>query len=209
MRTPLTAILGFAQLLQEHGGSQPRQQEFLGLIVKEGERLKRLIDNLLSLKRLRAGFGLLNPGPILLYPLLHEVVEHYRTPLLRQQLDIVCDPKLPPIRGEALKLQEVVTNLLDNAIKYAPRGRKIILGARVESPKALLWVQDEGPGVPDAEKARIFERFYRLDEPSKTAGTGLGLALVSEIAQAHGGRAWVEDAPQVGSVFYVSLPLAG
>jgi len=208
MRTPLTAILGFAQFLQEHATTRSQQQEFLGLIAKEGERLKRLIDNLLSLKRLRAGFGLLDPGPVPLYPLLVEVAEHYRTPLKKQRIEIDCDPQLPPVQGEALKLQEVVTNLLDNALKYAPGSHKIILGARLRGAQALLWVQDEGSGIPDNKKEQIFERFYRLDEPKKTSGTGLGLALVREIATAHGGRAWVEDAPVSGSIFYISLPLA-
>lgn len=208
MRTPLTAILGFAQFLLEHGCSADQQQEYLELIAHEGERLKRLIDNLLSLQRLRAGFGLLAPGPVLLYPLLHEVAEHYRTPLVRQRIDIACPPQLPPVQGEALKLQELVANLLDNAVKYAPQGKQIVLGARSEAGCVLLWVQDQGPGIPEDKKDQIFERFYRLEEPKKTAGTGLGLALVKEIAQAHGGQVWVENASGGGSIFYLRLPLA-
>jgi signal transduction histidine kinase len=208
MRTPLTAILGFAQYLQENKATPSQRAEYLSLIVKEGERLKRLIDNLLSLQRLRAGFGLIDPGPVLLYPLLHEVAEHYRTPLIHQRIEIDCSPDIPPILGESLKLHEVVSNLLDNALKYAPGGKKIVLGARAEDVQALLWVQDEGPGIPDEQKERIFERFYRLDEPRKTAGTGLGLALVKEIALAHGGRVWVESTPDQGSTFYLSLPFA-
>ena len=178
------------------------------LVLREGERLKRLIDNLLSLQRLRAGFGLVNPGPVWLYPLLYEVVGHFRTPLVRQRLVIDCASDLPPVLGEAPKLQDAVANLLGNAVKYAPGGSLIELGARTEGNAALLWVRDEGPGIPAPERRRIFERFYRLNGEAQPAGTGLGLALVEEIARAHGGQVWVEPAAEKGSTFFLRLPLA-
>jgi PAS domain S-box-containing protein len=207
MRTPLTAILGFSQFLQEIASLPNQQQEYLGLIVKEGERLKRLIDNLLSLQRLRAGFGLADPGPVLLYPLLYEVAEHYRTPLIKQCIEIDCALEIPPVQGESLMLHEALSNLLDNAVKYAPPESRIVLGVRNDGDRALLWVQDQGPGIPADKHELIFERFYRLDEPRKTAGTGLGLALVQEIVHAHGGQVWVESEVGRGSIFYLSLPL--
>jgi len=207
MRTPLTALLGFTQFLQENASSPEQQQEYLSLMVMEGERLKRLIDNLLSLQRLRAGFGLVYPGPVLLYPLLHEVAEHYRTPLVRQRIEIDCQREIPPVRGESLKLHEALANLLDNAVKYAPQASRVILGARIDGDRALLWVEDQGPGIPADQQEMIFERFYRPVEPRKTVGTGLGLALVKEIIEAHGGRVWVESETGLGSIFYLSLPL--
>lgn len=208
MRSPLTAVLGFAQYMQENATSPEQQQEYLGLVLREGERLKRLIDNLLSLQRLRAGFGLVNPGPVWPYPLLFEVAGHYRQPVVQQHIRIDCPPDVPPVLGESLKLQEALCNLLDNAVKYAPVESQVVIGARSEERTALLWVQDQGPGVPKAERERIFERFYRLEKVERPPGTGLGLALVREIALAHGGQVWVENAPEQGSIFYLSLPLA-
>jgi PAS domain S-box-containing protein len=208
MRTPLTAVLGFAQFLQENPTSPEQQREYLGLIVREGERLKRLIDNLLGLQRLRAGFGLVNPAPVLLYPLLHEVAEHFRIPLVPQRIEIDCAFDVPPVLGETIRIQEAVNNLLDNAVKYSPAGSTIVLGAKADGDRALVWVRDEGPGIPADKQEKIFERFYRLEERRRPAGTGLGLALVREIAFAHGGRVWVESVPPQGSTFYLSLPFA-
>ncbi len=208
MRTPLTAVLGFTQFIQENAVSPEQMREYLGLILKEGERLRRLIDNLLSLQRLRAGFGLANPGPVWLYPLLYEVTGHVRTPLVQQWIEIDCASDLPPVLGETLKLQEAVANLLDNAVKYSPAGSLISLGAKANGKNVLLWVRDEGPGIPASEQGKIFERFYRMEGPMKPAGTGLGLALVEEIAHAHGGDVWVESAPGQGSTFFLSLPFA-
>lgn len=208
MRTPLTAVLGFAQFLQENPTSPEQQRNYLGLIVREGERLKRLIDNLLGLQRLRAGFGLVNPAPVLLYPLLHGVAEHFRIPLVPQRIEIDCPLDVPPVLGETIRIQDAVSNLLDNAVKYSPAGSTIVLGAKADGDRALLWVRDEGPGIPADKQEKIFERFYRLGESRRPAGTGLGLALVREIALAHGGRVWVESVPQQGSTFYLSLPFA-
>jgi PAS domain S-box-containing protein len=208
MRTPLTAVLGFAQFLQENPTSPEQQREYLGLIEKEGQRLKRLIDNLLGLQRLRAGFGLANLAPVLLYPLLHEVTEHFRTLFVPQRIEIDCASDVPPVLGETVRLQEAVTHLLDNAVKFSPTGGLIVLGVKADGDRALLWVRDEGPGIPADEQEKIFERFYRLEESRRPPGTGLGLALVREIAHAHGGQAWVDSAPGKGSSFYLSLPFA-
>jgi len=208
MRTPLTAVLGFAQFMQENPTSAEQRQEYLGLILKEGERLKRLIDNLLNLQRLRAGFGLLNPGRVWLYPLLFEAAEHFRSLLTPRQIEIDCTPDLPPVQGETFKLQEAVANLLDNAVKYSPAGSPVVLGAQRDGNHVLVWVRDQGPGIPPGEQERIFERFYRLEGQEKPAGAGLGLALVEEIAHAHRGQVWVESAPGEGSTFFLRLPLA-
>ena len=208
MRTPLTAVLGFSQFLLENPTSPEKQKEYLGLVVKEGGRLKRLIDNLLSLHRLRAGFGLVNPAPVLLYPLLREVAEHYRPPVISQRIAIDCSRDLPAVLGETVRIHEAVMNLLDNAAKYSPARSRITLGAGTDHGNALLWVRDEGRGIPEDQREKIFERFYRLKGSGRLEGTGLGLALVREIAHAHGGRAWVESGSGQGCTFYLILPFA-
>ncbi len=206
MRTPLTAILGFSEFLLENGGTPEQQGEFLQLIVKESERLHNLIDNLLGLQRLQAGFGLEDPGPVQLPALLQEVSKPFRSPLGRHRIQIECAVDLPPVWGDADKLQTAVKNLLSNAVKYSPAGSGIFLGARAEKGRALLWVRDEGPGIPADQREKIFERFYRMEGRKGPAGTGLGLALVRQIAEVHGGRVWVESTPGEGSTFYLNLP---
>jgi len=208
MRTPLTAVIGFTQYLLENPTSVERQREYLQLIEKESERLKRLIDNLLSLQRLRAGFGLNNPEPVLPYPLFLELAEQYRTPLLKQQIDIDCSADFPPVWADSGKLREALSNLLDNAIKYSPEGGTIRLGANLDGDAANLWVKDQGRGIPEEEQKMIFKRFYRLETRNGPPGTGLGLALVKEIAQAHGGRVTVQSRPGEGTTFLLQLPLA-
>lgn len=209
MRTPLTAILGMAEYLLEKEPGPDLRHEFLSIIIKQGERLKDLIENLLSLQRLLAGFGLENPGPVVLSALLQKVAEGFRTPLLRHTIQVDCDAGLSSVYGEAGKIQHAVENLLGNAVKYSPAGSRIVLGARAEGDRALVWVKDEGPGIPAEEQDKIFEYCYRVGGRKSPAGTGLGLTLVREIAQAHGGRVWVESVPGEGSTFFLSLPLAG
>jgi hypothetical protein len=136
------------------------------------------------------------------------VTEHFRTLFVPQRIEIDCASDVPPVLGETVRLQEAVTHLLDNAVKFSPTGGLIVLGVKADGDRALLWVRDEGPGIPADEQEKIFERFYRLEESRRPPGTGLGLALVREIAHAHGGQAWVDSAPGKGSSFYLSLPFA-
>lgn len=208
MRTPLTVIRGFAEYLQETDVSPEEQATSLDRIVKESGRLQSLIDNLLSFQRFKAGFGLDALGPVAVAPLLHEVAESVSSPLCGQRIEIECAPDHPPVFGEAEKIQLAVRNLLCNAIKYSPAETTIVLGAHVRGDSSWLWVRDEGPGIPPEAQEKIFDRFYRVGNRQGPAGTGLGLALVREIAQAHGGRAWVESEPGRGAVFYLCLPLA-
>ncbi|MEJ2698305.1 MAG: ATP-binding protein, partial [Desulfuromonadales bacterium] len=208
LRTPLTAILGFAEYLIENETAKEEQHEFLNLIVSESEQLQDLIDNLLSLQRLQAGFGLENLEPVPISSLFRELVDAFRSPLIRRRFKIECPPDLPAVFGDELKLQQAVRNLLENALKYSPEGSRIDLGARVQGFEVLLWVRDKGPGIPPDKQERVFERFYRGGEGKGPAGTGLGLALVREIVQAHGGRVWVESIPGEGSTFFLALPVA-
>lgn len=208
MRTPLTAILGFAEYLLEHETGPEVRNELLALVVKQCERLEYLIDNLLGLQRLLAGTGLQDPGQVPLPILLQEVAECFRTPAARHTIEVEAEPGLPPVFGEAASIRHAVENLLGNAIKFSPSGSRIVLGARSAGTHALVWVRDEGPGIPPDEQEKIFEQFYRAGKGPSPAGTGLGLALVRQIAHAHGGRAWVESFPGEGSTFFLSLPFA-
>ena len=209
MRTPLTSILGFAEFLLENAMATEQQRDLLGRIAKEGGRLRDLIENLLGLQRLQAGFGLESPAAVELLPLLQEVADSFRSPLLRQRIDLDHPAVLPPVFGAENQLQQALKNLLGNAVKYAPADSTIRLAAHAEGEWILFSVKDGGPGIPVALQEKVFERFYRAGDGKGPTGTGLGLALVREIAQAHGGHVWLESAPGEGSTFYLRLPIAG
>jgi len=209
IRTPLTAILGFAEYLRDQEVEPERLKEYLGIIAREGERLKELTDNLLDLQRLRAGFGTESFRPVTVPPLLSSVVHLYgqASPCHRIQLD--CPPSLPPLWGDERQLNRALQNLLTNAIKYSPDGGTISLGARQEGDFLTLWVKDEGIGIPVEAQEQIFENFFRYNhrDGQKIGGTGLGLALVKAVVQVHRGQVWVESAVGAGSRFLLSLPV--
>jgi len=174
MRTPLTAVLGCAQFLLENPASPARRQEYLGLIVKEGQRLKWLIDNLLSLQRMRAGFGLVDPAPVRHHPLLCEVAEGYRTPLVRQRIEIEGAADVPPVWGDTLGLQEALTSLLDNAVKYSPAESTIVLGAtwRTTVPWSGCGIRD--PAFHRISRRRSSSDFIAWESPGNLPARGWG-----------------------------------
>jgi hypothetical protein len=145
---------------------------------------------------------------IRLPPLLKEAATLFGTasPTHRFTLDIPGN--LPPVRGDVTQLQQMLACLISNAVKYSPAGGEIVLGGRFDEGGVTVWVKDEGVGIPPAALEKIFDRFYRVDNTDRRlfGGTGLGLALVREIVDLHGGKVWVESALGKGSTFYVFLP---
>jgi signal transduction histidine kinase len=129
-----------------------------------------------------------------------------RTSLHTFEFDFPSD--LPSVWGDPERLQEVLSNLIDNAVKYSPSGGTIWIGGRVDPSTVTVYVADQGIGIPPEEQVRIFDRFHRVGSPEhhRAKGTGLGLYLVKAIVEAHGGRVWVESAPERGSIFIFTLP---
>ncbi|BCR05706.1 hypothetical protein DESUT3_27750 [Desulfuromonas versatilis] len=209
MRTPLTAVLGFTEFLLEHEVPAEQRREYLEIMAKEGNRLKELIDNLLSLQRLRAGFGVAHYEPVPVLPLLHELAELFAPQSKIHRFGIDCPPELPPLPADPDKVRRALENLVSNAIKYSPQGGEVTLGARLEDHALVLWVRDQGQGIPAEMQERIFDRFFRVDNTDlrKVGGSGLGLPLVKEIAKAHGGGVGVTSRPGEGSTFFISFPL--
>lgn len=209
MRTPLTAMLGFTEFLLNNPVSDVQQREYLQIIYEEGERLHELTENLLDLQRLRAGFDTENFQAVDLRSLLDAGAMLLSKVNVTHQIVLECPPDLPPVNGNENQIYRALQNLLSNAIKYSPAGGKVTLGARCDADFAILWVRDQGMGIPAAAHGIIFDRFYRGDTVAvkMISGTGLGLALVRAVAENHRGRAWVESAPGEGSTFYLSLPL--
>ena len=143
--------------------------------------------------------------------ILREVAGQARPRAPKHRLRLDLDPTLPTVPGDGDKLTQVVVNLLDNAIKYSPNGGEVSLGARVEGRFAQVWVTDQGVGIPAEANETIFDRYTRLEAGlgSEVVGTGLGLPIVRQIVELHGGQVWAESDVGHGSTFYVSLPLDG
>ncbi len=209
MRTPLTAVIGFAEHLLENAAEKAPQCEYLEIILKESARLKGLIDNLLIFQRLRAGFGLRKYQAVEVLPLLRGSVQLLEKSAEEHQLRLDCPPDLPPVLGDEGKLLHALENLIANAIKYSPAGSTVTVGARQEAGAVTLFVQDEGPGIRPELRELIFDRFFQVDKRDgrRIGGTGLGLPLVKEIVQLHQGTVWVESSPGKGSTFKMRFPL--
>jgi len=212
-KTPLTAIQGFAETLLAGALEDPKNNKrFLEIIRDHAARLARLTDDLLKLARMDAGKLEVEFSPVSLTELIEGCAETTLLKASRKEivLDIETPLGLPPVRGDARLLREVLQNLLDNAIQYTPSGGKIHVKATAGAREAVVTVSDTGIGIPLADQERIFERFYRVDDARsrEAGGTGLGLSIAKHIVEAHGGRLWVESAVGSGSRFSFTIPLA-
>jgi PAS domain S-box-containing protein len=209
MRTPLTAMLGFLEFVLENPVDDAQLKDYHSIMHKEGVRLNEMITNFLDMQRLKAKLYEYDFKPLDVRRLLKDVVAIFAGPSAKHSIIVGASSNLPPILGDDELLHQALSNLLSNAIKYSPEGSEVILDARLEDNRVILWVKDAGAGIPSEALERIFEMFYRVESPSKRqiTGTGLGLALVKEIVAAHHGRVWVESTIGQGSTFYLSLPV--
>lgn len=216
LRTPLTAIKGFSSTLldgiDEDMYSKEDQREFLGIVVQECDRLRRLIDDLLNTSRIESGESLKpHYTRFELLPLLEKAVMVQQQASNKHKVTLKVHNELPgTIIGDQDKLDQILTNLLNNAIKYSPAGGDVIVHAKTEGKDILIGVQDQGLGIPKEHLIRVFERFHRVDNEDnrKIYGTGLGLFLVKHLVErVHLGQIWVESEVGVGSTFYVRIPV--
>jgi two-component system sensor histidine kinase KdpD len=210
LRTPLAVIKGaVTNLLDEtvKWDSEARA-ELLGAINQETDRLNRLVGNLLNMSRIEA--GTIQPHRIWhdISELISDVINRMQPMLPEHHLAADILSELPPVQLDYTLIEQVLTNLLENAGKYTPAGTPITITASREGDQLRVTVQDRGPGIPEGMDKRIFEKFVRSTEPERHAdGTGLGLAICKGIIEAHGGRIWVESAPSGGAAFRFTLPL--
>lgn len=212
LKTPLALITGYAETLarQDVRWDAKTIQEGLTVIGEESERLNRLIEDLLDAARIEAGVLELKMSYVRLDQLARSSVEALR-PVEREHMFALDFPEdFPTVPGDPERLRQVLRNLLSNAVKYSPAGSLIRVGGQVEPDRILVFVSDEGPGIPPDEQERLFERFSRgSGAQSTTSGAGLGLYLSKAIVEAHGGEIWVESIPNQGATFYFSLPRNG
>ena len=212
-RTPLTAIQGFAETLLSGALEDPtNRRRFVEIIREHAMRLARLTEDLLKLSRIEAGQLKLEFRPVSVAQLIDSCMETAQLKAVPKQLSLAVHlpADLPPVRGDSNSLQEVLQNLLDNALQYTPAGGKIEVSALSTDRRVVVTVADTGIGIPQVEQERIFERFYRVDaaRSREAGGTGLGLSIARHIMEAHGGQLWVESAVGEGSRFHFSIPIA-
>jgi two-component system phosphate regulon sensor histidine kinase PhoR len=210
-KTPITAIQGFAETLL--GGAMEDNQNrnrFLEIIRDNAERLGRLTDDLLKLARIEAGKLELELRPVTMGEVIGPCLDATRVKANPKNLTLETDysSDLSPVIGDVRFLQEILQNLLDNAVQYSRPGGRIIVRAVAHDSEIVLSVTDTGIGIPKADQERIFERFYRVDaaRSRELGGTGLGLSIAKHLVEAHGGRIQVESEVGRGSTFYVFLP---
>lgn len=221
LRTPLTSIKGYVEALLDGAKDDPvASAKFLDIILKQSDRLNLIIEDLLELSKIESGRVLLKEEPVDLRPIIDRALATIK-PIADKnghRLVLSIDDNLPPVPGDEGRLLQVLTNLLDNAVKYTPAGGTITVNSRLingtgstgSSEEGIeLTVSDTGIGIPEQDRPRVFERFYRVDKARsrELGGTGLGLAIVKHIVEGHGGQVWVEANQPHGSKFVVRLPI--
>lgn len=210
LRSPLTAILGYVELIERAGPVTPQQSEFIKRVKSSVHTTTDLIDDLLNLGRVEVGL-IDELTPVDLKAAVIQVRESLLSQLQskKQKFKLSVVDGLPAVMGSATQLAQMATNLLGNAIKYTPAGGDIQVVLLREQNQLIMHVADSGPGIPLDEQSKIFEKFYRASNTQNAApGTGLGLAIVKTIVENHRGRIWVESKVGEGSVFTVVLPVA-
>jgi len=210
LRTPLSLIKGYVETLLDGARDNPEVAErFLQIIERNTSRLDLLIQDLLTISALESGRITLNLQPVPLRPLAEKILTDLKTRASAKDVKLVNALPELTATADANRLEQVLANLVDNAIKYGrANGTVIVGGQKTDADKIEIFVQDDGPGIPPESLDRVFERFYRVDKARsrEQGGTGLGLSIVKHIVQSHGGKVWVKSEPGRGATFFFTLP---
>ena len=208
-RTALTGIQGFSELIRDGGLEPDELRAYGGYIFNDAERVNRLIGDMLDLDRMESGRMIFRMADVDINEVLTDAIARASTST-NVEFKPDLDPRLPIVTGDRDRLVQVVSNLVNNAVKYSPEGGVVTLSSRADGGYALITVSDTGLGIPPDEIALVFERFRRVRTGAATAiaGTGLGLTIVKQIVEMHGGKIWVESAVGHGSAFHFTVPLA-
>ena len=221
LRAPLTAIKSYVEMLIDNEANDPNlQRDFFNTINEEADRLARLIDDMLNMSKMEVGNLVLNKSLVRTRKLLEDAVNGVRSASKSKSIELAADiaDDLPDVEADKEMVRVVVTNLLGNGIKYTQDGGRVFLTAEAVAPaesetgngNILITVTDNGPGIPEDEQDKVFEKFYRAQSATeqKVVGNGLGLALAREIATLHGGDIKLESTVGEGSKFSFVLPAA-
>jgi two-component system sensor histidine kinase KdpD len=212
LRTPLATIIASAGSLRQHDvpWTEDERQGFAQAIEEEAERLNRLVSNLLDLSRIEAGSLRPNKSWHDLGLLVEDVVRRLASVTFRHPVAVDVPADLPPVLLDAVEIDEVLSNLVENAAKYSPLDSEIRIEVRREGTSVRVVVADRGPGLPDAALPHLFDPFYRvMDGQPRPQGLGIGLAIVKGLVEAHGGHAAAQNRPGGGARFTFTLPVGG
>lgn len=212
IRTPLTSLLGYGEFLEEglYGEMDPQQIEVLHRMVQGGRDLLELINNLLDMSKLEANRIELHCEPVRLSILISNALEKVAPLAQRKGVALSMDPlpeTFPLVEVDAMRIIQVLVNLIGNAVKFTEPSGSVVVGAREADDKVQVYVKDTGIGISADEQKRLFERFTQAENIKRYGGTGLGLAISRELIALHGGTIWVESMPQEGATFTFTLPV--
>ncbi|MDI3481282.1 MAG: two-component system, OmpR family, sensor histidine kinase ResE [Tepidanaerobacteraceae bacterium] len=210
LRTPLSYLQGYTEALLDGMVEDPEEKKkYLNIILEETLRLRRLVNDLLDLSQIESGHLNLKKDKISLKNLIERVVKKLAPLSQKKGINIYTEYEdIPLIKADEDRIEQVMINLIDNAMRYAEDNGEIRIKVKKGENGVVVSVKDRGPGIPEEELPFIWERFYKVDKSRarKTGGTGLGLAIVKNIIEAHGGRVWAKNCPEGGTGFYFSLP---
>lgn len=211
IRAPLTNMRGAVERLQFRcGAASVACNRILAILHEEADRLARLVDDVLSAERIESGRLVLNPEPIAVLPVVQEATDELRLGANGRRVHLPFAPVLPPVLADRDRVLGMLINLLDNADKYTPADTAVSVEVAASDLEVTISVRDAGPGLAPADLERVFEKFYRVDhgDAQRAYGYGIGLYICRKLAEAHGGRIWVENAPGGGAIFSFTLPVA-
>ena len=212
LRTPLAAMDGWLHILldEDPGPLNDEQRTFLGTVKRNSDRLMRLVGDLLLIGQMDAGRFTLELGEFDLAELVTETVALFGGPAAEKKIELTADaPPAALLRGDRLRLGQLLSNLVSNAVKFTPEGGQVRVSLTEHAGMCQVTVADSGVGIPPAERGRLFERFYRASTASGTAGSGLGLAISKAIAEAHGGSLRIAGSAGPGTTFLLAVPARG
>ncbi|HAF00369.1 MAG TPA: two-component system sensor histidine kinase KdbD, partial [Methylophilaceae bacterium] len=207
LNTPLTTIVATADLLKQQTSADDKRYDYATLLYEQSIRMKNLVVNLLDMARLQSGKVKLNKQWQLLEEVVGTALRSMKEALSTHQIYIDLPSNLPLIEFDAVLIDRVLCNLLDNATKYAPAGSRINISAEKLQEEVWVSITDEGSGLPENLKDQIFDKFTRGEKESSKAGVGLGLSICKAIIEAHDGKIWANNKSPHGAIFTFSLPL--
>jgi signal transduction histidine kinase len=212
LRTPVTSIKGYTQLAKTlvRENDLTTSEEYLEIALDQIDRMSRLILELLDVSRIETGRLEIRHEPIQWMAFVREVVQHHHTAVSDRRFHLNVPESSVAVNGDRDRLEQVLGNLLENAVKYSPEGSEILVSVERRDNHVVTSVSDRGIGIPSDELAQVFERFHRGRQVSSTnyGGLGLGLYITKQIVERHGGSIWVESKEGSGTTFYFSLPVA-
>lgn len=210
LRTPLASLKALTETLQDGAlDDPPAARKFIDQIQVEVDALSQMVTELLELSRIESGRLVLDLQPASPSDLLSSASKRMQLQAERAGLNlrVECEHDLPKVKIDSQRLEQVLVNLIHNAVKFTRSGGEVVLGAEADVSEVRFAIRDSGIGIPREDVSRIFERFYRVDKSRAGSGTGLGLSIAKHIVEAHGGKIWAESVEGRGSAFYFSIPL--